>query len=81
MKCGIVRVRPIARSIEESEKVLNNRLRNDRNKRTMVILYNCRNDVMVFNRSTTNPPPSTVSIVRARRFGVIASKSWRTSMP
>ena len=26
-------------------------------------------------RMTINPPPSTVSIVRAKRFGVSASKS------
>ena len=43
--------------------------------RTIVILYNCRSDFMVLSIMTTSPPPSTVSIVRARRLGVIASKS------
>lgn len=42
---------------------------------TMVIVYSCLSEVIVLSRSTTRPPPSTVSIVRARRLGVIASKS------
>lgn len=49
--------------------------------RTMVMVYSCRKDVMVFNKRTTNPPPSTVSIVLASRLGVIASKSCSTHMP
>ncbi len=31
-------------------------------------------------RKNTSPPPSTVSIVRARTFGVTASKSCRKSL-
>ena len=31
---------------------------------------------MLLSKNTTIPPPSTVSIVRASRFGVSASKSW-----
>lgn len=47
----------------------------------MVMVYNCFNEVMVFRRSTTNPPPSTVSMVLANKFGVIASKSCKTHIP
>ena len=47
----------------------------------MVREYNCFKEVIVFNNSTTSPPPSTVSMVRARRFGVTASKSCNTSIP
>jgi len=38
-------------------------------------------DDIVLSKSTIRPPPSTVSMVRASRFGVKASKSWRTHMP
>jgi hypothetical protein len=47
----------------------------------MTIVYSCRRDVMVFSSKITNPPPSTVSMVRASRFGVMASKSCSTHMP
>mmetsp|Transcript_32835 Transcript_32835/g.74121 ORF Transcript_32835/g.74121 Transcript_32835/m.74121 type:complete len:200 (+) Transcript_32835:754-1353(+) len=52
-----------------------------RSWQSIVIVYSCLREVTVRRRSTTRPPPSTVSTVRARRLGVIASKSWRTSMP
>ena len=39
--------------------------------------YSCFSDVIVRNKTTIIPPPSTVSTVRARRFGVSASKSWQ----
>ena len=41
----------------------------------------CRRFDMFWSRSTTMPPPSTVSIVRASMLGVIASKSCSTSIP
>lgn len=37
----------------------------------------CRRESMVFSKKMMSPPPSTVSIVRAIKFGVRASKSWR----
>lgn len=43
----------------------------------MVIVYNCLSEFMVRKRTTTNPPPSTVSTVLASKFGVKASKSWK----
>jgi len=43
----------------------------------MVIVYNCFNEVIVFKWRTTNPPPSTVSMVLANRFGVIAQNLAR----
>lgn len=48
---------------------------------TMVMVNSCFKEVIVFRRRTTSPPPSTVSMVRARRLGVIASKSCKTHMP
>jgi hypothetical protein len=39
------------------------------------IVESCRSEDMVLSRITMSPPPSTVSIVRASKFGVIASKS------
>ena len=50
-------------------------------KRTIAIVYSCLNEDIVFKSRTTIPPPSTVSIVRAKRFGVIASKSCKTHIP
>ena len=41
----------------------------------MVRLNSWLRDVKVLSNSTTIPPPSTVSIVRASRLGVKASKS------
>ena len=46
---------------------------------TMLRAYSCLNDFIVCSSNTTMPPPSTVSIVRHRMFGVSASKSWQTS--
>lgn len=51
------------------------------NTHTMVIVYSCLRDVIVFSSNTISPPPSTVSIVRARRLGVMASKSCKTHIP
>ena len=42
---------------------------------TIVIVYNCLSDAIVFSNITTTPPPSTVSIVLASKLGVSASKS------
>jgi hypothetical protein len=42
---------------------------------TIVIVYNCLSDAIVFSNITTTPPPSTVSIVLASKLGVNASKS------
>lgn len=42
---------------------------------SIVKVYSCLSDAILLSRNTTIPPPSTVSIVRARRFGVNASKS------
>ena len=42
---------------------------------TIVIVYNCLSDAIVFSNITTIPPPSTVSIVLASKLGVSASKS------
>lgn len=42
---------------------------------SMVRWYSCVNDVRVDSSNTMMPPPSTVSIVRASKFGVSASKS------
>ena len=39
------------------------------------MVYSCFNEVIVRSNKTTTPPPSTVSIVRASKFGVSASKS------
>ena len=44
-------------------------------------VYSCFKLFMPFNRRMTSPPPSTVSIVRAKRFGVIPSKSCKIHMP
>lgn len=52
-----------------------------RRRRTIVMVYSCRSELIVFNKITTKPPPSTVSIVRASKFGVIASKSCSTHIP
>jgi len=46
----------------------------------MDIVYSCWNEVIVFNRMTTIPPPSTVSTVRARILGVNASKSCQPNL-
>mmetsp|Transcript_6623 Transcript_6623/g.23852 ORF Transcript_6623/g.23852 Transcript_6623/m.23852 type:complete len:228 (+) Transcript_6623:2187-2870(+) len=48
---------------------------------SMERLYNCVREVSVLSSSTIIPPPSTVSIVLARRLGLIASKSCRTHIP
>ena len=48
---------------------------------SMLIAYSWRSEVMLLRRSTTRPPPSTVSMVRASTLGVTASKSCSTSMP
>ena len=45
----------------------------------MVMVYNCFRLVIVFSKRTTIPPPSTVSIVRASKLGVKASKSFSNS--
>ena len=45
------------------------------------IVYSCVSDSIDRSSSTTIPPPSTVSIVRASTFGVTASKSWSTTIP
>ena len=42
---------------------------------SMVIVYNALRLVILLIRSTTMPPPSTVSTVRANRLGVNVSKS------
>lgn len=42
---------------------------------SIVRLYSCVSELMLLSSSTMMPPPSTVSIVRASRFGVSASKS------
>lgn len=47
----------------------------------MVMVYSCFREVMVLSSRMTSPPPSTVSIVRASRFGVRASKSCRIHIP
>lgn len=39
------------------------------------MVYSCFSEVIVRSSKTTTPPPSTVSIVRASKFGVSASKS------
>ena len=44
----------------------------------IVIVYNCFREVIVLSRRITSPPPSTVSTVLAKRFGVRASKSLRS---
>ena len=41
------------------------------------MVTNCRREVRVRRSITTTPPPSTVSTVRANKFGVIASKSYQ----
>ena len=41
----------------------------------MVRLKSCVREVSVLSNRTTIPPPSTVSMVRASRLGVSASKS------
>ena len=48
---------------------------------SILIVNNCFREVTDFNRRTTKPPPSTVSIVLANKFGVNASKSWSTTIP
>eukprot|EP00977_Amphora_coffeiformis_P014029 scaffold3823_cov195-Amphora_coffeaeformis.AAC.39 len=48
---------------------------------SILMAYNCLSDLTVRNKNTTNPPPDTVSIVRAKRLGVSASKSCNTSIP
>ena len=53
----------------------------ERNFRSDGYSYSCRSDAIDLRRSTTSPPPSTVSIVRASTLGVTASKSCSTSMP
>lgn len=48
---------------------------------TIVIVYSCLREFTVRSSMTTIPPPSTVSIVLAKRLGVSASKScvmWKT---
>lgn len=47
---------------------------------TMVIEYSPLRLFIPCNKHTTIPPPSTVSIVLANKLGVMASKSWRTSI-
>jgi len=42
---------------------------------TITIVHRLVSDVSDRNINTTKPPPSTVSIVLASRFGVKASKS------
>lgn len=44
--------------------------------RTIDKVYSCLSEVIVLSNKMTMPPPSTVSIVRAKIFGVIASKSY-----
>ena len=41
----------------------------------MVRVKSCVRELMELSSSTMTPPPSTVSIVRASRLGVSASKS------
>mmetsp|Transcript_6734 Transcript_6734/g.27868 ORF Transcript_6734/g.27868 Transcript_6734/m.27868 type:complete len:206 (+) Transcript_6734:479-1096(+) len=48
---------------------------------SIVMVYSCDRLSMFDSSSTIMPPPSTVSTVRASRFGVSASKSWSTAMP
>jgi len=45
-------------------------------KITIDKVYNCFKDFIVLKSKTIIPPPSTVSIVLAKRFGVKASKSY-----
>lgn len=45
---------------------------------TIVIVYSCLREFIVLSSNTTIPPPSTVSIVLAKRLGVTASKSCVT---
>jgi len=40
---------------------------------TIAMVYSCFKLDIVLNSSTTIPPPSTVSMVLASKFGVIAS--------
>lgn len=47
-------------------------------KLTIVIVYSCLREFIVLSSNTTIPPPSTVSIVLAKRLGVMASKSCVT---
>ena len=47
---------------------------------TIVIVYSCLREFIVRSRMTTMPPPSTVSMVLARRLGVRASKSFGKEM-
>ena len=47
---------------------------------SMAMEYSWRREVSVLMSSTTMPPPSTVSMVRARRLGVSAWKSCRISI-
>ena len=42
----------------------------------MTMVYRLVSEDKERSNRITNPPPSTVSIVLARRFGVKASKSW-----
>lgn len=42
---------------------------------TMVMVYSCFSECTVRIRNTTMPPPSTVSMVRARTLGVMACGS------
>lgn len=48
---------------------------------SMVMLNSCVRELRLDSSSTTRPPPSTVSMERASRLGVMASKScgekWR----
>jgi hypothetical protein len=44
----------------------------------MTIEYNYLSEFMVFNSMITTPPPSTVSIVLHKIFGVTDSKSYKT---
>lgn len=48
---------------------------------TMLSVYSCLRLATVRSKITIMPPPSTVSIVRARRLGVTASKSCKTHIP
>jgi hypothetical protein len=47
----------------------------------MVMVYSCFKEDIVFSNNTIKPPPSTVSMVLASRFGVMASKSCSIHMP
>ena len=46
---------------------------------SMASVYSCFSDDIVLSNRTTTPPPSTVSMVRAKRLGVSASKSYKNS--